>query len=83
MTRNFGLTCLGPDRLASQAVNGQWVVISDSPIADLDMSGRVDIFMPRGHEAGYHILSEPYLSYIRWKTSESSRERILTSKPTL
>lgn len=33
-------------RLTSQAVNGQWIVIGGSPIANIGMSGRVDIFIP-------------------------------------
>ena len=32
--------------LTSQAVNGQWIVIGGSPLADMGMTGRVDIFTP-------------------------------------
>jgi N-acetylneuraminic acid mutarotase len=32
--------------LTSQAVNGQWVVIGGAPVANIGMTGRVDIFTP-------------------------------------
>ena len=32
--------------LTSQAVNGQWVVIGGAPVANIGMTGRVDIFVP-------------------------------------
>jgi len=32
--------------LTSQVVNSQWVVIAGSPVADMSMSNRVDIFTP-------------------------------------
>ena len=32
--------------LTSQIVNGQWIVIGGSPLPDLGMSNRVDIFTP-------------------------------------
>lgn len=32
--------------LTSQAVNGQWIVIGGAPIANIGMTGRVDIFIP-------------------------------------
>ena len=32
--------------LTSQAVNGQWIVIGGAPVANIGMTGRVDIFTP-------------------------------------
>ena len=36
----------GRHGLTSQVVDGKWVVIGGSPIANIGMSGRVDIFIP-------------------------------------